>query len=689
MLRRTRWLLLIIFAIAILGAHFYVVHNSNEEAQNRLSLIRSSLLVVLEKYQYLPELLSKDFLIRLAVDAQEYGPKLDPILQSFQRSSGVDIVFLMNADGVVIASSNYEGQSFVGKNYSFRPYFQQALRSGRGFYFGVGITTGVPGVFLASRVHGHHTGVGVIVAKIEPRQYTEILESPTDRVFVADKNGVILHSDLDQWRYKALGVLTERQIEEIKKQKQFRGYIPEQLPRTSLYRGSASGLWLMPSGIYLVNSIAVSPPGSSLRTGWRLSLALSYHRVLTRTGFIALFFLALASVIHLAIGQKEMIDRSRLRDLESDRRRRTELQALIDKTRVGLLVLDASGTILRTNPVFESLAGGTKKGDRVADLIELRGEPLASIGSEDQPFVETQLAAPAGHNKPVMFAVSSTRLPDAPYLMTVVDITRRKEAEESLRQLNRRLAELVKNRTKALNDAQRDLVAQEKTVVLGRMASAIVHELSQPVAALKSALASVDIKLRREDFVGVADTARNLKPLSDKMLGIISELKLFGYRGQSQRQKIDLHETIRQCLTRFSAHAAMIEVELSASRPVIHANEAQIDIVIANLVQNAIDAVLDAKPETPKVTISTRLCDRRVFLAVQDNGEGIDASTAAEIFEPFFTTKSIGSGLGLGLSISKNIVTSVDGEISCECSPTSTRFIVALPLQSEEPETAP
>ena len=133
----------------------------------------------------------------------------------------------------------------------------------------------------------------------------------------------------------------------------------------------------------------------------------------------------------------------------------------------------------------------------------------------------------------------------------------------------------------------------------------------------------------------------------------------------------------------------MIEVALSNSTPVIRANEAQIDLVIAYLVQNAIDAVLDAKPQTPRVTISTQLRDHRVFLAIEDNGEGLDASAAAEIIDPCFTTKSIGSGLGLGLSISRNIVTSVNGDISCEYGPSSNRFIVALLLQGAESRTAP
>ena len=149
---------LVAILLAALAAWFaayrYFVSEELAEADGRLSLYRSTVLAEIERFDHLAEVLSVDpFVIDGLVQAP--SDQLNARLIRIADAAGVDAIFLMRPDGLTIAASNAgTGSSFVGENYAFRPYFQDALAGGRGQFYGIGATTGLPGYFIADPVWG-------------------------------------------------------------------------------------------------------------------------------------------------------------------------------------------------------------------------------------------------------------------------------------------------------------------------------------------------------------------------------------------------------------------------------------------------------------------------------------------------------------------------------------------------------
>jgi len=169
----------------------------------------------------LPRVLSKND--ELFKKAYQNPDEASQILQSIRNTSQADFVFILRPDGTTIASSNWQDSenSFVGKNYGFRPYFTEALEQGSGTFFGIGATTSIPGYFVSSKYPETGPVTAVTVVKVNSSSLDKNWKSDEESVFVADKNGVIVLSSNTRWRYKTLKPLSDAQRLEIKKQQQF------------------------------------------------------------------------------------------------------------------------------------------------------------------------------------------------------------------------------------------------------------------------------------------------------------------------------------------------------------------------------------------------------------------------------------------------------------------------------------
>jgi two-component system sensor kinase FixL len=203
---------------------------------------------------------------------------------------------------------------------------------------------------------------------------------------------------------------------------------------------------------------------------------------------------------------------------------------------------------------------------------------------------------------------------------------------------------------------------------IGEMASALAHELNQPLCAIlthaEGCLAisrhkSADMEKLRSKLSTVAKQA--------ELAGaIISRIRGFTRKGKTQKSAIDLNEVIREVMSLIHAQVerAKILIEFDPDEGVrsVPANRVQIEQVILNLVRNSVDAMQDAKPANRKLTITTSMTpENTVEVIIRDRGKGIDKKNVERIFQPFFTTKP--EGLGLGLSISQSIVESHSGRL--------------------------
>jgi len=149
---------------------------------------------------------------------------------------------------------------------------------------------------------------------------------------------------------------------------------------------------------------------------------------------------------------------------------------------------------------------------------------------------------------------------------------------------------------------------------------------------------------------------------------IVEHLHAFIQKGQPRLERTDLRE-IARVVTRLMAHEierAKIRFQLDVgSRPLpILADRIQIEQVVVNLMQNAIDAVRGLRGRKREVHLKVRILNGRAKLSVTDTGNAVSAETSERLFEPFFTTKP--QGLGMGLAISRSIIEAHEGRIWAE-----------------------
>jgi two-component system C4-dicarboxylate transport sensor histidine kinase DctB len=167
-----------------------------------------------------PEVLALDSDIKSLLRAPDdllLRSKLNERLEQLNTAAGSNVLYLLNAKGETLVASNWrDGSSFVGNNYAFRPYFQDAVRQSSGRYFAVGVTTGIPGYFLSHAVRDDHGVVlGVLVVKLELEDLQREWASQPGVLLVADSYSVVILSNHPAWRFLALEGLSEQARAEL------------------------------------------------------------------------------------------------------------------------------------------------------------------------------------------------------------------------------------------------------------------------------------------------------------------------------------------------------------------------------------------------------------------------------------------------------------------------------------------
>ena len=166
---------------------------------------------------------------------------------------------------------------------------------------------------------------------------------------------------------------------------------------------------------------------------------------------------------------------------------------------------------------------------------------------------------------------------------------------------------------------------------------------------------------------------------------IVGALKSYAYLDQAPIQMVDLQAGLESTLVMLrGALKKGVEVhrEYAPDLPRIQAYGSELNQVWTNLIANAIDALDSENDSAGEITIRTRQDESWIFVEVEDNGPGIPEDIQGKIFSPFFTTKPVGSGSGLGLYISANILHKHGGELKVISRPGKTRFIASLPVQT-------
>ena len=313
------------------------------------------------------------------------------------------------------------------------------------------------------------------------------------------------------------------------------------------------------------------------------------------------------------------------------------------------------------------------------------------------------------------------------------DISDRKQAEAQRLQAEALLRNQKQQLEKALNDlkkAQTQLIQTEKMVALGQLVAGIAHEINNPVNFISGNLNYADeyfqdlinlLAAYQEEYPNPVSKiqeitkdlelnflVKDLQNIMDAMhrgakriQDIVLSLRNFSRLDEAEMKSVDIHQGIDSTLSILQhqlaaseKHPAIKVIKEYAQLPKVTCYASQINQVFLHLLNNAIDAleedskfsVIDSMSElssVPTIRICTEMTDSNtVLIRIIDNGPGINETTRSRLFDPFFTTKPVGSGRGLGLSISYQIVVQQhQGQLSCYSSPgQGAEFAIAIPV---------
>lgn len=280
----------------------------------------------------------------------------------------------------------------------------------------------------------------------------------------------------------------------------------------------------------------------------------------------------------------------------------------------------------------------------------------------------------------------------------------REEARVLLQQANQELERNVAERTADLSEAvtrlqqevverqraehtlraaQDELVQAGKLAVVGQMASGITHELSQPLGAIQTLSANAIEFMRRGDLATAEKNLGIVGQLAEQLGGIITPLKTFARKSPAVPAAVDVALAVDAALflfeQRLRKEAVTVERAIASGHWIAWCDQNRLQQVLVNLIGNALDAMA-GQVERRLVFAVGEDGPERIALTVTDSGSGFSEAALDRLFEPFFTTKQPGEGLGLGLSLSRDILRDFAGDLLAAPAPGGgARFTVLLP----------
>jgi len=236
-----------------------------------------------------------------------------------------------------------------------------------------------------------------------------------------------------------------------------------------------------------------------------------------------------------------------------------------------------------------------------------------------------------------------------------------------LKRSNDQLLGEIQERERAqteLRETQQELIQAAKLAVLGQMSAGLNHEINQPLTAIQGYARNSRKFLARGATDMVDANLGEIVSLCDKMAELIRQFKVFARKSEGPPSVVDLRLAVDAALKIITAQHTSAGIEIHWCRPghpvVCHGDLIRIEQVMVNLIANAVQAV-EGRAE-PAIDITISADGNNWHCLVRDNGHGLPGNTE-RVFEPFFTTRSVKQGLGLGLSISRQIVEALGGSL--------------------------
>jgi two-component system C4-dicarboxylate transport sensor histidine kinase DctB len=549
----------LVLAAAILGhqlAWQTALSRLHEAAGHRLDMLASALEADLSRFDYLPALLEMTPVVPALLDNPSDKPLRDTVnryLSGVNAAAGAEMLYVLNPGGTSLAASDWEQPgTTVGQDLSFRPYVVDAVRQGRGRFYGVGITSHKPGYYLSYALRQAERVRGVVAVKVNIEGAERAWRKLPGQVMLVDEHGVVILSTRDDLKYRPLAPLPAGQRAELQRARPYGEAELRPLDWAPMDKLADDAQLVALEGLpYLATTHTLQ------RTSWRL---------------LALDELAPARAV--------------------------------------------------------ARYAGVTAGLAMAVLV-LAGVTLWQRRRAVRHKLASQAALQAAHDS---------------------------------------LESTVVARTAQLRAAQSDLVHAGKMAALGQMSAGVVHELNQPLTAMRTLSESAAILLDQGRSDDVRGNLQRIAGMVDRLARLTSQLKTFAHKSDMPLAPVPLARCIADARTivhdELEAHGIGFEADVQPAALSVMADEAAMGGMLVNLLRNAIDAMKGAPRRLLRV--QARAQGERVILSVTDTGPGIRADILPRLFEPFVTSKPAGAGLGLGLIIAAQLVRGMGGTLQAE-----------------------
>jgi len=360
-------------------------------------------------------------------------------------------------------------------------------------------------------------------------------------------------------------------------------------------------------------------------------------------------------------------------EIEATRR---ELQALrarfhgiLDAAVDGLIIIDEKGIVEHFNRAAERIFGCGADEIVGRNVSELMPPPDRDLHDD---YINRYLVSGEARIIGIGREVTGRRRDGERFLMTLavgevtVDQTRRFVGIVRDITDQKRMAEALRQGEEDLREQRERLAHAGRLTTMGEMASAIAHEINQPLTAIAT-FAQAGRRMLGGGSPSLEELTQALDQIgrqAERAGEIIRRLRAFMRRRDGRREPVDLNEQLRKVIRLADVdirhHNCRLIADHASCLPVVHADAVQIQQVVLNLIRNAVDAVADLPEARRVIRIVSRFVEPdRVEVGVEDHGSGI--SDPSRLFAPFFTTKA--EGVGLGLSISSSIITAHGGNL--------------------------
>ncbi|MDD5687873.1 MAG: ATP-binding protein [Elusimicrobia bacterium] len=378
------------------------------------------------------------------------------------------------------------------------------------------------------------------------------------------------------------------------------------------------------------------------------------------------------------IGELTVAFNKMTKDLSNTLVSKKDLKQALDNTRtlleqipIGLMIVGKDRKIRKVNSVALKMFGAEAEEEFLGKdchnylcKIGLDKCPILDLGNKVDNS-EAILLTKTGQKTPILKNVRLINLEGEEVLLeTFIDISERKKAEEEKDKL------------------QKQLLQMDKMAAIGQLAGGVAHEINNPMGVILGFAQSIVRDIKEGDLLYMPLKSIEREAIRCKKL--VGDLLTFSRIGKTEKEISNINGVIEQSVSLIEAQAKVKNVQIIKSYgdnlPQIVVNKNQIQQVIVNLCNNAMDAM----PKGGSLTITTSqiTADKKsVVISVTDTGDGMTEEVRKHIFEPFYTTKEVGKGTGLGLSLVYEVIQKHNGTIEVESEVgKGTTFRVKLPM---------